>query len=322
MKVFVTGGSGFLGRYVINGLVARGHEVVALARSSRAEAAVRALGAEPYAGDLAAMPKLAGMLQSCDAVIHGAALFVMWAPAKDFEKANVAATDHLLREAAAAGIKSFVQIGAGAVVMGSPKDMVGVTESATGLTFPKWAPYIASKARAEKLVLAANTPAMRTSVIRPPMIWGAGMPTLDHMVANVEAGQFRWPGSGEQKMSTAHAANVAEAAILAMENAPGGKAYFVSDGEDRSLKEVVGTLLATRGVDPGKRSAPLAVARIMARAMEFIWSTFSLRGEPPLTLQMLRLVGSTFTINDGLARRELKYRPVITWRQGIEQMKS
>ncbi|MFO1261012.1 MAG: NAD-dependent epimerase/dehydratase family protein [Sphingomonadaceae bacterium] len=322
MKVFVTGGSGFLGRYVIGGLVARGYNVVALARSPDAEAAVRALGAEPCAGDLVAMPNLVDVLRECDAVIHGAALFVMWAPVEEFEKANVEATAHLLREAAAAGIKSFVQIGAGAVVMGDPKDMSGVTEEGTELTFPKWAPYIASKARAEKLVLAANTAAMRTSVVRPPMIWGAGMPTLDHMVANVEAKQFRWPGSGMQKMSTGHAANVAEAAILAIENAPGGKAYFVSDGEDRSLKEVIGALLATRNITPGPASAPLGVARIMARVMEFIWSTFSLRGEPPLTLQMLRLVGSTFTVNDGLARRELKYRPVITWKQGLAAMKS
>jgi len=39
-------------------------------------------------------------------------------------------------------------------------------------------------------------------------------------------------------------------------------------------------------------------------------------------LQMLRLVGSTFTVNDGLARRELKYRPVITWQQGLAAMQS
>lgn len=125
-----------------------------------------------------------------------------------------------------------------------------------------------------------------------------------------------------QKMSTGHAANVAEAAILAVENAPGGKSYFVSDGEDRSLKEVITALLATRNITPGPASAPLGVARIMARAMEFIWSIFSLQGEPPLTLQMLRLVGSTFTVNDGLARRELKYRPVITWQQGLAAMQS
>lgn len=322
MKVFVTGGSGFLGGYVIRGLVARGYEIVALARSPGAEAAVRALGAEPCSADLLEMPKLGDVLGRCDAVIHGAALFVMWAPAEAFEKANVAATDHLLREAAAAGIKSFVQIGAGAVVMGGPKDMTRVTEDQTELTFPKWAPYIASKARAEKLVLAANTPAMRTSVLRPPMIWGAGMPTLDHMIANVEAKQFRWPGSGMQKMSTVHAANIAEAAILAIENAPGGKAYFVSDGEDRSLKEVISALLATRGVTAGSTRAPLGIARMMARMMEFVWSTFSLRGEPPLTLQMLRLVGSTFTVNDERARAELKYRPVVSWRQGLAAMKS
>ena len=51
------------------------------------------------------------------------------------------------------------------------------------------------------LVIAGQ---FETVVGRPPMIWGAGMPTLDHRVEVVRAGQFRWPGDGSQPMSTAH----------------------------------------------------------------------------------------------------------------------
>lgn len=67
-------------------------------------------------------------------------------------------------------------------------------------------------------------------------------------------------------------------------------AYFVTDGQDRPMREMMGTLLATQGVDPGDRSVPLGVAWVMATVMETVWQTFRMKGEPPLTRQMLRLV--------------------------------
>ncbi len=52
MKLVVTGGSGFLGAYVLREAARRGHETVALARSEAAAAAVAALGATPVGGNL------------------------------------------------------------------------------------------------------------------------------------------------------------------------------------------------------------------------------------------------------------------------------
>ena len=317
-QVFVTGASGFLGAYIVRALVARGYGVRALARSAKAIDVVRALGAEPVKGDLSEGSSLRQALQRCDAVIHSAALFALWGPLADFEAVNVEGTRHLLAEAAAAGIKSFVQIGASGVVMGEAKDMVRITEANTSLAYPGWAPYLTTKARSEAVVLQANRSSMRTSVIRPPLIWGAGMPMLDEFAVGAE--QFRWPNGGGHLMSTSHAANVAEAAVLAMERAPGGKSYFVADGQDRSLKDILTALLATRGVRLGNASMSLGVAGAMARAMEFVWSTFRLRGQPPLTRQLLRMIGYTFTLDDTLARSELGYRPVVTWEKGLTAM--
>src|ERR1700689_3345138 len=78
------------------------------------------------------------------------------------------------------------------------------------------------------------------------MIWGAGMPTLDHMIETVKAGQFRWVGGGSQAMSTAHVDNVCHALELAVEKGRGGEAYFISDGADSTLKEVISAFLQTR----------------------------------------------------------------------------
>lgn len=60
----------------------------------------------------------------------------------------------------------------------------------------------------------------------------------------------------------------------------------------------------------------------MACAMEWMWRTFSRQGEPPITRQMLRLIGSPFTVDIGKARRELGYRPIVSWEQGVEAMQA
>ena len=318
---FVTGGTGLLGRTLVETLLHDGWDVRALHRSAKDAEGLRALGAEPIHGDLGDFASLRAGLDGADVVFHCAALFTMWAPLAKFEHANVQGTHDLLAAAASAGIKRFVQIGAAGIVMGKRRAMTGVTEDAP-LAYPAWAPYLASKARAAMLVVQADAPGgMRTSVILPPLIWGPGMPMLEGVAADVAAGRFAWPGGGKQIMSTAHVDNVCHCAILAATRSPGGRAYFVTDGEDRTMRDVMTTLLASRGVKVKARDVPVGTAWLIATVMEGAWRTFRLKGHPPLTRQMLRMVGYDFTISDRRARVELGYAPVVTWEDGVRAMR-
>ena len=198
--------------------------------------------------------------------------------------------------------------------------MIDLSED-TPLAFPVWAPYLASKARAQRLVLDANQgSALRTSVIMPPLIWGDGMPMLDHMIEDIKAGRFAWPAGGKQLMSTAHVDNVCACAMLAAEKSPGGRAYFVTDGHNQPMRSVISALVGTRGVAIKAGNAPLRVAWLIATMLEYVWRTFDRKGEPPLTRQMLRMVGYDFTVSDRRARDELGYAPVTLWEQGIAAM--
>jgi nucleoside-diphosphate-sugar epimerase len=123
-------------------------------------------------------------------------------------------------------------------------------------------------------------------------------------------------------MSTAHVDNVCHALELAVEQGRGGEAYFVSDGTDSTLKKVVSGLLQTRGIHPPGVSAPLPVAWVMASVMEWLWRTFSRKGEPPMTRQMLRLIGAPFTLDIGKAKRELGYCPIVSREQGLKAMQA
>lgn len=179
------------------------------------------------------------------------------------------------------------------------------------------------EAKAERVVREANVvDSFRTAVIRPPLIWGQGMPMLDQTIRSIETKQFRWPGDGEQAMSICHVDNVCRAAIRAAGRGTGGSSYFVSDGAGGTLRTVMTALLATRNVAPPKASVPLGVAWWMARCMEAVWRVFRFGGEPPITRQMLRMIGMPFTLNISRARRELGYQPIVSWQSGIAAMQA
>lgn len=317
---FVTGGSGFVGGLLIRRLVAENVCVVALARSEAAAAAVEKSGADACRGDLLDARVLSEGMRGCDTVFHVAGHLSEWGPYEVFHKSNVAGTRTMLAAAKAAGVSTFVAVGAAAVVMGRPLPMKNVSEDLP-LQAPSWGPYIATKAEAERLVRQANTSGLRTVVVRPPLIWGAGMPMLEEMVAAARGGHFALPDAGRQVMSTSHVDNVVECLILAAENGRGGEAYYVTDGDVATLKDVLTDLLATRGIPPIERSAPFKIAWRIAAVMEGVWRTFRLRAKPPITRQTLRMIGQDFTLDITKARRDLGYVPITAWADGIARMR-
>ena len=319
-RVFVTGGSGFVGRPLIRRLVAQGVRVVALARSETAAAAVEQEGAVVCRGDLLDARAITAGMAGCDTVFHIAGHLSTWDRYDVFHKANVVGTRTMLAAAKATGVSAFVAVGAGAVVMGRPKPMKNIAEDLP-LQGPSWAPYIQTKAKAERLVRRANTATLRTVVIRPSLIWGEGMPTLDEMVDVAKGGQFALPDGGRQAVTPSHADNVLESLLLAAEKGRGGEAYFVTDGQETTLAAVLNGLIGTRGVPPIERSMPFGVAWAMAAVMENIWRVSRLRSKPPITRQTLRMIGQDFTLDISKARRELGYAPVVDWATGIARMR-
>ena len=319
----VTGGSGFVGGHLIRRLLSDGWRVRAPGRSAEARAEVEALGAEPVEGDLLDCAALARAMDGVEVVFHVAAHFKLWGPMSLFRRINVEGTRNVVDAAERAGVRRIVYVSAAAVVMGRPEPMRGVTEDMPLHKMP-FAPYAASKAEAEEVLLAANgrRAGFSTVAIRPPFIWGPGMPALDRMVETVRAGQFQWVAGGGQALSTCHVDNLCHALILAADRGSGGEAFFVSDGEDTTLKSFLTRLLGSRGVTPKDRAVPFGIAWTMAGVMGAVWRVFRRKGEPPVTRQMLRFIGKDFTIDVSRARNQLGYAPVISAADGMRAMQA
>ena len=104
-RVFVTGGSGFVGGRLIPALRREGCEVVALARSDAAAQKVEALGATVARGDLDDPAVLEAAMRGCDTVFHAAASTDQLAPLADHMRINVKGTENVLAAARAAGVR-------------------------------------------------------------------------------------------------------------------------------------------------------------------------------------------------------------------------
>jgi len=318
-KVFITGGSGFVGQNVIPILISNGFDVYAIARSDKSAKFVKALGAKPIRDDLTALTEVTNnSLKQCDYVLHSAAHMDFTYDPEPFMKLNVEATENLLKLSKEAGIKKFIYISAAPVVPGSPIVNLAEDKAQKGLTK---ALYPKTKAIAEQKVLAANTKDFMTISLRPPAIWGPDNHHFEDLLQNVKNGKWRWIGGGEQILSTIHVKNLANAILSAFDSNNGGEAYFVTDGERRSMKSFFKDMLEAQGLNPGDKILPLSVASFVANMVEIIWKTLNLKSRPPVAPLMIRLMGKEFSISDEKARKELGYKNAISIEEGIEELK-
>jgi nucleoside-diphosphate-sugar epimerase len=321
MKVFVTGGSGVLGSRMIQQLASGGHTVFALARSEANDGKIRLLGATPAGGDLARPETLA--IPTVDAVVHAGAYFRFAGPRKPCFTTNVTGTFALSNAAERAGAKTFVYVSAGAVVMddrGTP--VHNADESAR--TFPNsFSGYIASKARGEAAVLAANKAGSRTVAIRPPAIWGPGDAFSRELPRVIKSGRFAFVDRGDYPVNTCHVDNVIEAVQRALERGAGGRPDFIADREPSTFRNFVAAIAGVQGLSVDQlRSMPYRLAFMVGRLMELVAAVRFSKVDPPLSRTLVRMIGREFTIDDGAARKELGYAGKLSRADGMQTYRS
>lgn len=319
MRVFVTGGSGFLGGRLISALKARGHAVRALARSEQAMKAVGAAGAQPIEGDLSRIESLTAGMEGCEWVFHSAAR-IFGNKRSEFIEDNLRGTERVLEAARTAGVKRLIHISSESAVLGNGP-LVNVDETRP-IPEQGLGPYSHSKGRAEALVLACNGAGMETVAVRPPMIWGAGDTTsLPKLKQAALDGRFRWIGGGRQRVSTCHVDNVVHGALLAAEKGRGGHTYFLTDGEPLTFRDFMSQQLQAVGVPPPRANLPFWVARLVAVASEAVWNVAFPGQLPLLYRERMLLAGAEMTVNDAKARAELGYLPPVTRDQGLAALR-
>lgn len=322
MKALVTGGGGFLGGAIIRLLRSRGDTVRSLARGEYPE--LRDLGVESVRGDVADAGVVRRAAQGCDVVFHVAAKAGVWGAYEDYFRANVEGTRNVLEACRAQAVRRFIYTSSPSVVFDG-KDMEGVDESVPyARRFES--PYPATKAEAERLVLAANGPDLATVALRPHLIWGPGDNHLiPRIIARARSGRLRKIGRKDHLVDTMYIDNAADAQLLAADrlevgSAIAGKAYFLSQGEPVPLWDLVNRILRAAGVAPVTRTIPTAAAVLAGTLLEGIYHGLRLKGEPPMTRFLAHQLSTAHWFNIDAARRDLGFRPTVSIDEGLRRL--
>ena len=128
-------------------------------------------------------------------------------------------------------------------------------------------------------------------------------------------------------MDTTYIDNAAQAHLDAFDHlAPGaacaGKAYFISNGEPRPMREVLNALLAAAGAPPVEKHLSFRAAYRIGAVCERVWPLLRLRGEPPMTRFLAEQLSTTHWYSMEPARRDFGYVPRVSFDEGLTRLKA
>jgi nucleoside-diphosphate-sugar epimerase len=216
-KVFLTNGSGYIGKAVAKAALAKGHEVSALARSNESSSKLKEIGVTPVPGDIKQPENYLDAVRQADIVIHTAAT-----NDADFGKFDTLAVDSIID--ALKGTNAAFIYTSGTWVLGDTGNII-----ADELTAYDSLPIVAFRVENEKKVVAAAAQKIRTVVIRPVIVYGGEAGIIENLVQQAKkTGKVTYIGAGENNWSLVHVDDLADLYLLAIEKAQPGSVYNAS----------------------------------------------------------------------------------------------
>lgn len=315
MRVLVTGGTSLLGRVVAQQLNDRGDEVVTMQRG------VAAGSWKQVRGDIRDAAAVSSAVEGADAVVHLAARVSVVGDWDAFESVNVSGTQNVLDAARAHGVSRLVHVSSPSVAhFGEP--LVGADADAAD---PKRAHghYARSKAMAERLVLGAVDDSLAVVAVRPHLVWGPGDTQLiGRVVERAASGRLVLINGGTALIDTTYLDNAADALVAALDRVHdvSGEVFVVSNGEPRTVAELLTRICRATGVPEPTRSVPRIVASGAGVVVERAWSAFGRDGEPPMTRFLAEQLSTAHWFDQRHTQERLQWAPAVTLAEGFERL--
>jgi len=281
MRIFIAGGTGFVGAHLVEALREKGHELRLLVHR-------RSPGnpedIDQVEGDVASLESFGQAVNGCDAVINLVGIIREF-PSRGitFDRLHVQATANMLAAARKAGIRRYLQMSA----LGTRRDAVSR--------------YHQSKFRAEELVRSS---ALDATILRPSLIYGP----KDAFV-NMLAGQLRLApimpviGSGTYRLQPIHAGDVARCFTLALEMPETvGQCYELCGNNRLSYVELLDAIALAMGKPaPFKPHLPLGLMRMITPVLQRV-------PQFPITMDQLQMLIEE-NICDGCWKKTFRFEP-------------
>ncbi len=321
MKILVTGGGGFLGRYIVEQLLARGDAVTVFARGIYPE--LEQVGATLIRGDISDKSAISQACHGMDAVFHVAAKAGYWGTWESFYRPNVIGTKNIINACKANSVPKLVYTSSPSVVSdGKPKE--GIDESYPypnrNISF-----YSATKAEAEQMICASNSNNLLTVSLRPRLIWGPrDTQLLPRMIARAKSGLLFQIGDGTNKSDITYVEDAAHAHLLALDaleigSAVAGQVYFITHDEPVLLWNWLNNFFRQLDIPPVTRKIPYFVAYMLGWIFELVYRSFNLSGKPRITRLLVNALANTHYYDISRAKHDLGYQPQVSMEEGLEK---
>ena len=265
MKVLVTGGTGFLGRHLVDRLLLEGDDVSVLARTAPSSRAEGPAGVRVVPGDLLHWPSLRRAVQGVDAIFHCAGKVEASGRWVDFLEANVLGTERLIQAALEHGVRRVIHVSSSGVYGERPEGSV-VTENDGYDQNTGRGGYTRSKIMADQLAFwYASAQSAPITIVRPATIYGPGGKNSLVRVG-VRKGRFNVIfGDGTNVLPLVYVDNVVDALVLAAQRDEAiGRAYNVVDDDRITQREYLERMGGALGAKHSTVYLPLSTVRVLA----------------------------------------------------------
>jgi nucleoside-diphosphate-sugar epimerase len=309
VKVFVTGGTGFIGGEVVRQLRARGEKVACLVRSPEKAAKLTELGCELVSGDLGDAEALRKGMEGCDALIHAAAMYEIGIPASQHPamyEANVRGSEVVLQAALEARVGKVVYVSTVGIFGNTHGKVVNESYEHPGKEFTSY--YEETKLEghriAKRMMAEEGLPGV---IVQPGGVYGPGDTSqVADLLKEFFAGRLFMLPFPELGICLTHVEDIAAGILLALDKGTAGETYVIS-GPATTMREAVETMASLSGRKAPKRALPTPVMKALTPVGPLVGK---LMGQPPNLRELISSAdGVTFWASHEKASRELGYSP-------------
>jgi len=308
VKVFVTGGTGFIGGEVVRRLRGRGDEVVCLVRSPEKAGKLKEMGCELASGDLGDEAAIRAGMRGCDAVIHAAAMYEVGIPAKQrpaMWDANVEGTRRVMEAAREEKVPRIVYVSTVGIFGNTHQKVVDETYKNPETDFTSY--YEETKLKAHQVVQGMIDDGLPAIIVQPGGVYGPGDTSqVADLLEQFFAGKLPLMPFPELGICMTHVEDIAGGILLALEKGKLGETYVIS-GPATTMRGAIETVARVSGRKAPKRALPTVLMKAMIPVGPLVGKVM---GQPPNLRELISSAdGVTFWASYDKAARELGYSP-------------
>jgi dihydroflavonol-4-reductase len=309
VKVFVTGGTGFIGGEVVRQLRERGDEVRCLVRTPEKGAKLSELGCDLVAGDLGDSEAIRLAMEGCDGAVHAAAIYEVGIPASQHPamwEANVAGTERVMKAALDARLPRIVYVSTVGAFGNTHRQVVDESYEHPGKEFTSY--YEETKLEAHRIVkrmiAEQGLPAI---IVQPGGVYGPGdTSSIAVLLDQFLSGRMPLLPFPELGICLSHVGDVAGGILLALDKGGIGETYVIS-GPVTTIRDAIEVVAGLTGRKAPRRALPVSLLKALTPVGPLVGKVM---GQPPNLRELISSAdGVTFWASHEKASRELGYEP-------------